>query len=281
MRVLFLGDVVGRSARGLLLRRAGALKERLGADVLIVNGENAAAGFGITAKIAEQMFDAGIDVVTTGNHVWDQRDIIPYIEREGRLLRPANFPSGTPGAGCHLLETARGERVLTVNVMGRVFMDALDNPFRVMEEILAAHVLGRDCDAIVVDIHAEATAEKMAMGHFCDSHVSLVVGTHSHVPTADAQILPGGTAYQTDAGMCGDYNSVIGMAVDEPLRRFTRLMSSGGFTPALGPATLCGVLVETVPGSGLARRVAPVRLGAVLQESLPDWAVAEAAPREA
>ena len=272
MRILFLGDIMGRSARRLLLQRGAGLKERLGADVLIVNGENAAAGFGITAKIAGQMFDAGVDVVTTGNHVWDQRDIIPYIEQERRLLRPANFPSGTPGAGSHLLQTARGERVLTVNVMGRVFMEALDNPFRVMEEILSAHVLGRDCDAIVVDIHAEATAEKMAMGHFCDSHVSLVVGTHSHVPTADAQILPGGTAYQTDAGMCGDYNSIIGMEVDEPLRRFTRLMSSGGFTPALGPAMLCGVLVETFPGTGLARRVAPVRVGAVLQESLPSWA---------
>ena len=265
---------MGRSARRLLLQHGGVLKAQLEAEVLVVNGENAAAGFGITPKIAEAMFEAGVDVITTGNHVWDQREIIPYMEQERRLLRPANFPAGTPGAGWHLLHTAKGERLLTVNIMGRVFMEALDNPFQVMEEILADHVLGRDCDAILVDIHAEATAEKMAMGHFCDSHVSLVVGTHSHVPTADAQILPGGTAYQTDAGMCGDYNSIIGMDIDEPMRRFTHLMSLGSFTPALGPAMLCGVLLETENGSGLARRIAPVRWGAVLEESLPRWAVA-------
>lgn len=265
---------MGRSGRELLLRRARGLRNGLGADILIVNGENAAAGFGITGKIADQLFDAGIDVITTGNHVWDQREIIPYIEQENRLLRPANYPDGTPGAGYHLFVCNKGKRVLTINVMGRVFMEALDNPFRVVEEILSRYILGQDCDAIVVDVHAEATAEKMAMGHFCDSHVSLVVGTHSHVPTADAQIFPGGTAYQTDAGMCGDYNSVIGMEIDEPLRRFTGSLSSKKFSPSLGPATLCGVLVETNPQSGLAERVAPVRIGANLGENLPDWNVA-------
>ena len=271
MRILFLGDIMGRSGRQMALRRTQGLRERLGVDMVIANGENAAAGFGITGKLADQLFDAGVDVITTGNHVWDQRDIIPYIEQEGRLLRPANFPEGTPGTGSHLFVSEKGERVLTVNIMGRVFMEVLDNPFRVMEEILAAHVLGRDCDAIIVDIHAEATAEKMAMGHFCDSHVSLVVGTHSHIPTADAQILPGGTAYQTDAGMCGDYNSIIGMNIDEPLRRFTRSMSSGSFTPALGAATLCGVLVETDPKTGLASRIEPLRIGATLDENIPLW----------
>lgn len=271
MRILFFGDIMGRSGRGLLLQRIAGLRDRFGAEVVIVNGENAAGGFGITEKISEELFDAGVDVITTGNHVWDRREVIPYMERESRVLRPANFPEGTPGAGYYLLETATGKRVLTINVMGRVFMEVLDNPFRVIEEILRHHSLGQDCNAIIVDIHAEATAEKMAMGHFCDSHVSLVVGTHSHVPTADTQILPGGTAYQTDAGMCGDYNSVIGMNIDEPLRRFTSSMSSGSFTPALGPATLCGLLVETDAQTGLAVRVAPVRIGANLNESIPSW----------
>lgn len=262
---------MGRSGRELILKRARELRHRLAADILVANGENAAAGFGITGKIANQLFDAGIDVITTGNHVWDQREIIPYIEQEKRLLRPANFPDGTPGTGCHLFVSGKGQRVLTINIMGRVFMEALDNPFSVMEKILSRHILGHHCDAIIVDVHAEATAEKMAMGHFCDSHVSLVVGTHSHVPTADAQILPGGTAYQTDAGMCGDYNSIIGMEIEEPMRRFTSSLSSGKFSPSLGPATLCGVLVETNPESGLAVRLAPVRTGANLEESLPNW----------
>ena len=271
MKILFLGDIMGRSGRGLLLQRIAGLRKRLGADFVIANGENAAGGFGITEKISENLLDAGVDIITTGNHVWDRREIIPYMEREPRVLRPANFPQGTPGAGYHLLETATGKRVLTVNLMGRIFMEALDNPFQVMEEILKHHGLGRNCDAIIVDFHAEATAEKMAMGHFCDSHVSLVVGTHSHVPTADAQILPGGTAYQTDAGMCGDYNSVIGMSIDEPLRRFTRSMSSGSFSPALGEATLCGVLIETEDRTGLAVRIEPLRIGANLAENIPRW----------
>ena len=271
MRILFLGDIMGRSGRGLLLQRIAGLRKRFSAEFVIVNGENAAGGFGITEKISESLLDAGVDIITTGNHVWDRREIIPYMESEPRVLRPANFPQGTPGVGYHLLETAEGKRVLTINLMGRVFMEILDNPFQAMEEILKHHNLGRNCDAIVVDFHAEATAEKMAMGHFCDSHVSLVVGTHSHVPTADAQILPGGTAYQTDAGMCGDYNSVIGMNIEEPLQRFTRSMSSGSFTPALGDATLCGVLVETDESTGLAVRIAPLRIGANLAESIPLW----------
>ncbi|MCY4034525.1 MAG: TIGR00282 family metallophosphoesterase [Hyphomicrobiales bacterium] len=280
MRILFLGDIMGRSGRSLLLQRIAGLRKRFGAEFVIANGENAAGGFGITEKISESLLDAGVDIVTTGNHVWDRREVIPYMDREPRVLRPANFPQGTPGVGYHLLETPTGKRVLTINLMGRVFMEILDNPFQVMEEILKDHNLGRNCDAIVVDFHAEATAEKMAMGHFCDSHVSLVVGTHSHVPTADAQILPGGTAYQTDAGMCGDYNSVIGMNIEEPLQRFTRSMSSGSFTPALGEATLCGVLVETDESTGLAVRIAPLRVGANLAESIPLWEQPEQPRRE-
>lgn len=268
MKLLFLGDVVGRAARDAIVADLPGLRADLGADFVIVNGENAAGGFGITAAICDDFFDAGVDVVTLGNHAWDQREALVHIEREPRLIRPVNFPAGTPGRGAGLFENAKGERVLVVNAMGRVFMDALDDPFAAVERELAACPLGEVADAIVVDFHGEATSEKMAMGHFCDGRASLVVGTHSHVPTADAQVLPGGTAYQTDAGMCGDYNSVIGMEKDEPLNRFLSKIPSGRFQPALGEATLCGVFVET-DASGLALRVEPVRLGGRLKPALP------------
>ena len=271
MRLLFLGDLVGRSARDAVVSQLPSLRDRLGADFVIVNGENAAGGFGITASICQDLFDAGADAITLGNHAWDQREALVHIEREDRLIRPANFPAGTPGRGAALIEGRSGAQVLVVNAMGRVFMDALDDPFAAVERELGACPLGVAADAIVVDFHGEATSEKMAMGHFCDGRASLVVGTHSHVPTADAQVLPGGTAYQTDAGMCGDYNSVIGMEKDEPLNRFTTKIPSGRFQPAMGPATLCGVLVETEKSTGLATRVEPVRVGGRLHPALPDW----------
>ncbi|MFZ2468888.1 MAG: TIGR00282 family metallophosphoesterase [Parvibaculum sedimenti] len=269
MKLLFLGDIVGRAARDAIISDLPGLRADLGADFVVVNGENAAGGFGITAQICEELFDAGVDVVTLGNHAWDQREALVHIERESRLIRPVNFPKGTPGRGAHLFETAKGERVLVINAMGRVFMDALDDPFAAIERELDACPLGEVADAILVDFHGEATSEKMAMGHFCDGRASLVVGTHSHVPTADAQVLPGGTAYQTDAGMCGDYNSVIGMEKDEPLNRFLSKIPSGRFQPALGPATLCGVFVET-DARGLASRIEPVRIGGRLKRALPD-----------
>ncbi len=248
MKLLFLGDIVGRAARDAIVSDLPGLRSDLGADFVVVNGENAAGGFGITAQICEELFDAGVDVITLGNHAWDQREALVHIEREPRLIRPVNFPAGTPGRGAGLFETAKGERVLVINAMGRVFMDPLDDPFAAIEREIGACPLGEAADAILVDFHGEATSEKMAMGHFCDGRASLVVGTHSHVPTADAQILPGGTAYQTDAGMCGDYNSVIGMEKDEPVSRFLSKIPSGRFQPALGPATLCGVFVETDAG---------------------------------
>lgn len=269
MKLLFLGDIVGRAARDAIVSDLPGLRADLGADFVVVNGENAAGGFGITAQICEEFFDAGVDVVTLGNHAWDQREALVHIERESRLIRPVNFPKGTPGRGAGLFETATGERILVINAMGRVFMDALDDPFAAVERELDACPLGEVADAILVDFHGEATSEKMAMGHFCDGRASLVVGTHSHVPTADAQILPGGTAYQTDAGMCGDYNSVIGMEKDEPLNRFLSKIPSGRFQPALGPATLCGVFIET-DAKGLASRIEPVRIGGRLKRSLPD-----------
>jgi len=271
MKILFLGDVIGRSGREAVSKYVPDLKDRLGIEFVIANAENAAAGFGITDKICRELYGYGVDVITTGNHVWDQRAIVGYIDSDPRLLRPNNFPSGTPGRGCNLFTSASGQRVLVINVMGRVFMDAIDCPFASIDEALENYRLGASVDAIVIDSHCEATSEKMAIGQFSDGRVSAVVGSHSHVPTADAQILPEGTAYQTDAGMCGDYDSVIGMVKDEPLRRFTRKMSGGRFSPALGEATLCGILIETEATSGLAVRIDPVRLGGRLKPFVPDW----------
>ena len=268
MKILFLGDVVGRAAREAVMRQVPVWRKQMGLDFVIVNGENAAGGFGITPEIAHGFFDAGVDVVSTGNHVWDQQALLGYIDSETRLLRPANFPAGTPGHGCGLFDVG-GARVLVVNVMGQLFMESLDCPFAAVEAQLQACPLAEGADAIIIDMHAEATSEKMAMGHFCDGRASLVVGTHTHVPTADAQILPGGTAYQTDAGMCGDYDSVIGMEKQEPVSRFTTKLRGGRFGAAQGTPTLCGVMVETDAASGLAQRIEPVRFGGRLSSSLP------------
>jgi len=267
MKLLFLGDIVGRSGRDAVEKYLPDLNRDLGLDFVIVNGENAAAGFGITQKICNRFFEIGVDVITTGNHAWDQKETAGFIDSEKRLLRPLNFPKGTPGLGANLYQTTAGKKILVMNAMGRVFMDALDDPFAAVESELSRYNLGASVDAIIVDFHGEATSEKMAMGHFVDGRASFVVGTHSHVPTADAQILPKGTAYQTDAGMCGDYNSVIGMQKEEPLRRFTRKISGGRFAPADGEATLCGVLVKTDDKTGLALEVEPLRLGGRLKST--------------
>tara|TARA_R110002073_G_scaffold42552_7_gene119043 strand:+ start:203 stop:1018 length:816 start_codon:yes stop_codon:yes gene_type:complete len=269
VRVLYLGDIVGRSGRALAVEKIPELRKSLRLDFVVVNGENAAAGFGITEKISEELFTAGVDVISTGNHIWDQKETKNHIAGEKRLIRPLNFPVGTPGRGSTIVQDARGRKMLVINVMGRIFMDPLDDPFAAVEAELNKYALGSTVQFILVDIHGEATSEKMAMGQFCDGRASLVVGTHSHIPTADAQIFDGGTAYQTDAGMCGDYNSVIGMDKAEPLQRFTRKMSTGRFSPAVGPGTLCGVFVETDDKTGLAKRVEPLRLGARLHEHMP------------
>ena len=206
------------------MQRAPARPDRpTGSSIcVVVNGENAAGGFGITEAIYNELIDAGADAVTLGNHAWDQREALVFIERAPRLVRPLNYPAGTPGRGAALIETKNGKRALVINAMGRIFMDALDDPFAAIERELSACALRRGADAIVVDFHCEATSEKQAMGHFCDGRASLVVGTHTHVPTADHRILPGGTAFMSDVGMTGDYDSVIGMNKDEPLSRFLR-----------------------------------------------------------
>jgi metallophosphoesterase (TIGR00282 family) len=268
MRILFIGDVVGRSGRTIVYERLPGLITDWKLDLVVVNGENAAGGFGITETIYNELIDAGADAVTLGNHAWDQREALVFIERAPRLVRPVNYPQGTPGRGAALIEAKNGQRALIVNAMGRIFMDALDDPFAALDRELGACPLGAGADAIVVDIHCEASSEKQAMGHFCDGRASLVVGTHTHVPTADHRVLPGRTAFMTDVGMTGDFDSVIGMSKDEPLHRFLRKIASAKFEAANGPATLCGLAVETDSG-GLATQAAPVRLGGALEETRP------------
>ncbi len=274
MRFLFLGDIVGRSGRNGVMKHLPEIRQRLDLDFVVANGENAAGGFGLTEDIANDLMQRGVDVLTGGNHTWDQRSLLNVIDDEPRIMRPINFPAGTPGKGADLFMARGGQRVGIVNVMGRVFMDPLDDPFRMVDEALSDMALGQQADFVLVDIHAEATSEKMAMGHFADGRASLVVGTHSHVPTADLQILEGGTAYQTDAGMCGDYDSVIGMDKEEPLRRFTSKIGAGRFEPAGGDATVCGVFVETDDASGSAVTASPLRVGGRLREIWPDQAPA-------
>jgi metallophosphoesterase (TIGR00282 family) len=268
MRLLFIGDVVGRSGRAAIIQQVPLLRARWALDFVIVNGENAAGGFGLTESILEEFLAVGVDGVTLGNHAFDQRDALVFIERQPRLIRPSNYPPGTPGRGAAIIENARGARLLIVNLLGRIFMEALDDPFAALDRELAANKLGEACDAALIDVHAEASSEKWALGHLADGKVSLVVGTHTHVPSADHRILAGGTGFVTDVGMTGDYDSVIGMEKDEPIRRFTRRISSGRFEPALGPATLCGVAVEIGP-QGLAKAIAPVRIGGLLQAAAP------------
>src|ERR1700752_2832316 len=267
MLLLFVGDVVGRSGRAAVTERLPVLRRDWKLDCVIVNGENAAGGFGITAQIYNEMIDAGADAITGGNHSWDRREALVFIERAPRLIRPLNFPPGTPGRGMVMVETAGGARGLVIKLMGRVFMVPADDPFALAARELSACALKAAADAIVVDMHCEATSEKQAMGHFCDGRASLVVGTHTHVPTSDHRVLPGGTAFITDVGMTGDYESVIGMNKAEPLHRFVRRISSGKFEPALGPATFCAVAAEINDATGLATRIAPVRLGGRLEEA--------------
>lgn len=269
MRLLFLGDIVGRSGRTGVVEAVPGLRRDLALDFVVVNGENAAGGFGINEEICNALFHAGVDCITTGNHAFDQRDSIDIYDSESRLLRPVNYPKGVPGRGAGLYETKIGKRVLVINAMGRIFMDALDDPFAAVDRELEACPVGAGCDALIVDFHAEATSEKMGMGHYCDGRASLVIGTHSHIPTADAQVLPHKTAYQTDAGACADYDSVIGMEKTEPITRFVRKLSTGRMQPAQGPATVCGVFVETDDATGLAKRIEPVRIGGRLKQASP------------
>ena len=269
MRILFLGDVVGRSGRSAVIERLPKLIERQKLDFVIVNGENSAGGFGITEQIYLELIDAGADVVTTGNHAFDQKEALVFIERHDRMLRPLNMPVGTPGKGVGLFKARNGAEVLVMNPIGQVFMGEYDGPFVQVERELNACPLKHGADAIVIDFHAEATSEKQSLGHFVDGRASLVVGTHTHTPTADDRILPKGTAFQSDVGMCGDYTSVLGMDTAEPISRFLTRIPRGRFEPAVGEATLCGIAMETDDSTGLARHAGALRLGGSLRPQEP------------
>ena len=271
MRLLFLGDVVGRSGRKAVVEGLPAIIQRFKLDFVVVNAENAAGGFGITETIMQDLFDAGADVLTLGNHAFDQREALVFIERHDRLLRPLNYPKGTPGKGTGLFRARNGADVLVMTAMGRVFMHELDCPFQAVEAEVAACPLKTRADAIVVDFHAEATSEKQAMGVFLDGRVSLVIGTHTHAPTADERVLPGGTAFMSDAGMCGDYNSVLGMESEEPVNRFVTRIPRTRFEPASGAATLSGLAVEIDDRTGQATRINALRLGGVLAPAEPQF----------
>jgi len=270
MKILFLGDVVGRGGRHAISENLPRLRKDWRLDFVVVNGENSTGGMGLNGEHAKLLLEAGADCLTLGDHAFDQRDMLQFIEGETRIVRPINFAKGAPGRGHRVFTDARGRKVLVAQVLGQVFMKrAFDDPFSALDEVLRAHVLGGAVQAAIVDIHCEATSEKMGVGHFCDGRASLVVGTHTHVPTGDAQILPGGTAYLSDAGMCGDYLSVIGMEKAEPMRRFVTGMSKGRFTPAMGEATLSGVYIETDDRTGRTTRIEMVRQGGRLAQAGP------------
>ena len=270
MKILFLGDVMGRAGRKAVVERLPKLRADWKLDFVVVNAENASAGMGLTGDHAKALLGAGADVLTLGDHAFDQKEMLGFIENEPRIIRPLNYAKDAPGKGFRLFSTQRGQKILVTQALGQVFMKRpFDDPFSALDAVLRSHPLGGLANAILVDIHCEATSEKMGIGHFCDGRASVVVGTHTHIPTGDAQILTGGTAFQADAGMCGDYNSVIGMEKTEPLRRFITGMPKGRFTPALGEATLSGLYIETDDRTGKATRVEMVRQGGRLAQSGP------------
>ncbi len=271
MRILFLGDVFGRSGRDAIKKHLPDLKEKLKSDVVICNVDNAANGRGVTKDTAKEIMDVGVDCLTGGDHIWDQREMMCVVENKHNILRAANLPSHTPGKGVWEMITANGAKIIVIHLCGTVFMKHhFDAPFDVADEILKDLKIGNGC-SVFVDFHAEATSEKMALGQYLDGRVSAVVGTHTHIPTADAQILTKGTAYQTDAGMCGDYDSVIGVKSSVPIDRFTRKIAIDRMSPADGEATLCGTLIETDDITGLAKNIAPIRVGGRLSQEIPEF----------
>ena len=263
MRVLFLGDIVGRAARQAVIEAVPVLRTELACDFVIANCENAAGGFGVTPPICEALFAAGIDVLTTGDHAFDKSEISPYMASQPRLLRPANMNAAFPGSGHVIIQNEKGQRLGVMNIMANLFMAENENAFACADKLLAEMVLGEAVDALVLDFHGEATSEKCAMGFHMDGRASLVVGTHTHIPTSDTRILPNGTAYQSDAGMCGDYNSVIGMQKEAATGRFNG-QPAGKLAVATGTPSLCGVLVDISPDTGLATEVRQIRKDGVL-----------------
>ena len=270
MRILFLGDVVGRAGRVAIMNQLSDLRQAWKLDFVVVNAENATSGAGLNAAHAKAILEAGADCITLGDHAFDQKEMMTFIESEPRIVRPLNYAKSAPGRGARIFSDTRGRKILVAQVLGQVFMKRpFDDPFSAVDQVLRSHPLGGSVQASLIDVHCEATSEKMGMGHFCDGRASVVVGTHTHVPTGDAMILPAGTAYQSDAGMCGDYNSVIGMEKTEPMRRFITGMAKGRFSPAEGPATLSGLFVETDDRTGKAQAVKMIRHGGLLEASAP------------
>jgi metallophosphoesterase (TIGR00282 family) len=260
MKILFCGDVVGRSGREAVMRHVPELRKKEKLDAVIVNVDNAAGGFGVNADILRDFAAHGVDVMPGGDHVFDQKDALSLLGNSPKLLRPHNFPPSVPGSGCRLFPLANGKKLLVLHLLGQVFhKEYLDSPFTCADAALEPYKLGGNVDAIVVDMHAEATSEKMAMGQYLDGRVSLVIGSHTHVPTADARILSQGTAYMTDAGMCGDYDSVIGFQLEGPMQNFLQKYRKIRMEPAEGIATLCGAIV-TLSDKGLAAEITPVQL---------------------
>ena len=267
MRILFLGDVVGISGRSMVLNNLIKKIEDEKIDFVIANGENAAdSGVGITEEICKEFFNCGVDVITTGNHVWDQKETMTHIEKENRLLRPQNLIEPSPGKGFGIFISKNKMKIGVLNLMGNIFMKKCEDVFEASEKFLKKYKLKEDYDFLIVDFHGEITSEKNAIGHFFDSKATLVVGTHTHIPTNDGRVLSGGTAYQTDAGMCGDYNSVIGMNKDNSINRFMKKKSTKHF-PATGEATLCGVIVECDIKTGLAISIKKFIYGGELKNS--------------
>lgn len=271
MRFLFLGDIVGKPGRTAVRERLPGLIRQYELDFVVINGENATHGFGISEEHLSLLLDAGADVVTLGNHAFDHREALVFINRQPRLVRPVNMTKGTPGSGTAHVRARNGADVLVVNALGRVFMNPIDCPFRAIDAEVTACGLKRGADVIFVDFHAEATSEKQAMGHFLDGRVTGVAGTHTHAPTSDDRVLSGGTAYQSDVGMCGDYDSVLGMDADEPLNNFLTGQRRERFRPASGAGTLCGLAIDVDDKTGLARDCAQFRVGGVLKPMLPPF----------
>ena len=268
MKILFLGDIVGKSGRKAVIENLKKIIIDRKIEFVVVNGENAAdQGVGITESISNDLFEAGVDVITTGNHVWDQKEIMSYIDKENRLLRPYNLFEPSPGKGFEIFKTSNGIKVGVLNLMGNVFMKKCEDVFEIAKRFLKDHSLKEDYDLLIVDFHGEITSEKNAIGHFFDGRATLVVGTHTHIPTNDARILKNGTAYQTDAGMCGDYDSVIGMNKENSINRFFKENSKKHF-PAIGEATLSGVIVDCDIKTGMANHVESYIFGGQLKNTL-------------
>ena len=257
MKIIFIGDIVGKSGRNAISLSIKDIKEKYRPDIIIANAENAAAGYGLTIKIANELFDQGVNAITLGNHAWDQREMLSYIEECPKIIRPINYPKGVPGKGEYKIELEDGRSLVVIQVMLRLFMGiALDDPFATTLNRLSSEYLGTTCSGILIDLHGETTSEKNAFAHFVDGKVTAVLGTHTHVPSADARILDNKTAYQTDVGMTGDYNSVIGYEKENPIHGFTMgYRSEGRFKPANGKGKICGAFIVTNDNSGLADKI--------------------------